>query len=481
MLLPEFNRPYFHFTPPDKWMNDPNGLVFYDGEYHLFYQYHPDGVEWGPMHWGHAVSQDLVTWSHLPIALYPDKNGTIFSGSAIVDWQNTADWGKETLVAVFTHGRDQDQRQSLAYSTDRGRTFTKYCGNPVLQAPKDQHNFRDPKVFWFGEKENGYWVMVVAAGNEIHFYVSHNLRTWNLSGVFNNGIVDTSNIWETPDLFELSIDGRSEKRWVLTVGVLGNVLSGRSGMQYYIGHFDGRSFQNENGDGTILWLDHGADYYAAQSWNEIPDGRRIMLGWMNNWQYANVVPSTTWRGMFSLPRELSLRETSEGLRVYQQPISELNRLREKNIHWENEKLLADENLFTGIRSDSFEIIAEFQVIESGNDFGFRVRVGKDEVTTIGYYPRLHKLFVDRNQSGRSDFDPAFADIHSTRLDLDGDRLRLHIFVDRMSVEVFANDGRVTMSDCVFPSDDSLGIELYNHGCDVCMISMDYFELKKGIL
>ncbi|MEW6402017.1 MAG: glycoside hydrolase family 32 protein [Chloroflexota bacterium] len=479
MPLFEPYRPQYHFTPPANWMNDPNGLVYYKGEYHVFYQYNPDSTVWGPMHWGHAVSLDLVNWQHLPIALYPDDNGVIFSGSAVIDWHNTAGFGKEAMVIIFTHDKDEEQSQSLAYSTDRGRTWTKYSGNPVLSPPNNIRNFRDPKVFWYGDQGTGHWVMSVAAGSAILFLTSPNLIDWTSSGGFGFGYGETRGVWETPDLFELPVDGGPATRWVLTVGVQDGAPTGGSGTQYFIGTFDGKTFISENPKDTVLWVDFGADYYAAQSWSDEPAGRRLMLGWQNNWEYARVIPTSTWRGALSLPRQLSLTQTADGIRLLQQPISELQTLRNAHQHWQDETITPGSNLLAGVHGDALEIIAEFQENPSADCFGFRVHVGADEFTTIGFNPQQNKLFVDRSHSGRSDFYAGFAATQVADLIPVNGVLRLHIFVDRASVEVFGNDGQVVFSDSIFPSEQSQGLEIFAEGSPVMLNRLDIYQLNSA--
>jgi len=476
MLRNNPSRPCYHFTPPSNWMNDPNGLVYYQGEYHLFYQYHPASTDWGTMHWGHAVSRDLVNWQHLPIALYPDEHGTIFSGSAVIDWQNTAGFGKEAMVAVFTHYREGNhQSQSLAYSLDQGRTWTKYAGNPVLHQPDATPDFRDPKVFRHAE---GHWVMSLAAGNTILFHTSPDLINWTLSGGFGGGEYgSTGGVWETPDLFELSVDGSSETRWVLTVGVQGDGPARGSGTQYFVGSFDGRTFTSENPKNTVLWADHGADYYAAQSWSDEPTGRRIMIGWQNNWLYSGVIPASTWRGSLSLPRQLSLTQTAQGIRLVQQPIPELRPLRGRHQHWNNETIGPGTDLLANIQGEALEIIAEFQASATVERFGFHVRVGTDEFTTIGFDPRQKKLFMDRSHAGQSGFCNDFAGTHLASFDPPHGIVQLHIFIDRGSVEVFSGDGKAAISDIIFPSEQSQGIELFTEGGTVTLNSLDIYQLN----
>lgn len=468
-------RPVFHFTPPANWMNDPNGLVYYAGEYHLFYQHHPHSNVWGPMHWGHAISRDLVNWQHLPIALAPDEHGMVFSGSAVVDWNNSAGFGREALVAIFTYNKDHIESQNLAYSTDRGRIWTKYPGNPVIAPSDERVNFRDPKVFWHED----HWVMALAAGLEVLFYTSSDLKRWEPSGSFGDGYGSTDGVWETPDLFKLPVDSSTEYRWVLTVGVWNGGPADGSGTQYFIGRFDGRTFTSENAKDHVLWVDHGADYYAPQSWSDEPAARRIMLGWMNNWQYARAVPTEIWRGIFNTPRQLALAKTTNGIRLIQRPIPELETLRGERHYWHNETIDPQTKLLTEIQGDSLEIIAEFRIPGDIEQFGLRVRVGEGTHTTIGYQVKEHELFVDRSHSGLRDFHAGFAHVHTVHLLPQNDVIRLHILIDRCCIEVFANNGLVTFSDLIFPHPDCLGLELFAEGGHVILDSLDIYHLNSA--
>ena len=470
MSLP---RPRYHFTPPQMWLNDPNGLVYFAGEYHLFYQFHPQSTLWGPMHWGHAVSRDLVNWQHLPIALHPDEHGMIFSGSAVVDRQNTAGFGQEAMVAIFTHHLDVQQSQSLAYSHDAGRTWLKYAANPVLLAQDHGSDFRDPKVCWYED----HWVMSLAVGHKILFYASQDLKNWEQTGSFGNGYGATGGVWETPDLFKLPVEDGGASRWVLTVSVGEGGPAGGSGTQYFIGEFDGRRFVSENPKETILWADFGADYYAPQSWNDEPIGRRLMIGWMNNWSYARLIPAGEWRGSFNLIRELSLKRTSQGIRLSQRPVPEIQNLRSTHYYWDEESIRPGYNLLAGIHGSSLEIRAEFQIHDEVDQFGFRVRVGHGEHTTIAYKPKERKLLLDRTHSGVTDFQDGFAGVHSAELQPINATVTLHIFVDSSSVEVFANDGLITISDCIFPVEESRGLELFAEGGTVKLCALDIFQLQ----
>ncbi|MFK3893913.1 levanase [Bacillus subtilis] len=477
-------RPQYHFTPEANWMNDPNGMVYYAGEYHLFYQYHPYGLQWGPMHWGHAVSKDLVTWEHLPVALYPDEKGTIFSGSAVVDKNNTSGFqtGKEKpLVAIYTQDREGHQVQSIAYSNDKGRTWTKYAGNPVIPNP-GKKDFRDPKVFWY-EKEKK-WVMVLAAGDRILIYTSKNLKQWTYASEFGQDQGSHGGVWECPDLFELPVDGNpNRKKWVMQVSVGNGAVSGGSGMQYFVGDFDGTHFKNENPPNKVLWTDYGRDFYAAVSWSDIPstDSRRLWLGWMSNWQYANDVPTSPWRSATSIPRELKLKAFTEGVRVVQTPVKELETIRGTSKKWKNLTISpASHNVLVGQSGDAYEINAEFKVSPgSAAEFGFKVRTGENQFTKVGYDRRNAKLFVDRSESGNDTFNPAFNTGKETApLKPVNGKVKLRIFVDRSSVEVFGNDGKQVITDIILPDRSSKGLELYAANGGVKVKSLTIHPLKK---
>jgi len=365
-------RPVCHFTPPEYWLNDPNGLVYHAGEYHLFYQHHPHSLNWGPMHWGHAVSHDLLNWEHLPIALHPDEHGMIFSGSAVIDKQNTAGFGQNAMVVVFTHHHERTESQSIAYSLDNGRTWTKYAGNPVIPAPNPPGDFRDPKVFW----HHDHWVMLLSAGRVVLIYTSPNLLDWKQTDRFTSGSDDGS-IWETPDLFQLSIEGTNESCSVLTLGINAGTLSDQTGTQYVIGQFDGERFTPDTNPATPLWADYGPDFYASQTWNDEPHGRRICIAWMNNWCYSANTPADDWRGTMTLPRQFTLVQTDKGIRLSQNPIPEMNSLRGKSFHFEKKTIRAGENPLEIIRGLSLEIIAEIEITPETAPFGIHFRKGKD--------------------------------------------------------------------------------------------------------
>ena len=478
-------RPQFHFTPQEKWMNDPNGMVFFEGEYHLFYQHHPDGTTWGPMHWGHAISTDLIHWEHRPIALKPDENGHIFSGSAVVDWEDTSGFfgGKPGLVAIFTHadaypetGRPR-QRQSLAYSQDKGRTWTVYAGNPVL-SDEQVTDFRDPKVFWHAAQKE--WVMVIAAGDRVHFYTSPNLKEWTFESEF--GAVEGSHdgVWECPDLIELPVDGQTElTKWVLIVSIGDHPeLAEGSRTQYFIGSFDGSKFTNDSSPETVLWVDHGRDNYAGVTWSDVhaPNQGKLFIGWMSNWKYANITPTVSWRSAMTLPRVLYLKTGALGIRLVQEPVDELRKLRMTEQSYTNETIRPGQNLLSGIQCEQYEMECEID-LGTAEEVGFKLRQSAAEETVIGYNALSQSLFVDRSTSGEGGFHEAFPCKHGVQLELPKGRLKLHLFIDQSSIEVFAQDGEIVITDQIFPDPASTGIEIYAKDGEAKLISLTLYPLK----
>lgn len=479
-------RPAYHFSPKENWMNDPNGLVYFDGEYHLFYQYNPEGIQWGNMSWGHAVSTDLVHWEHLPVALEMEDGIMIFSGSAVVDQNNTSGLCESPdgcLVAIYTAHTDALQNQAIAYSNDRGRTWTKYEGNPVLD--ENMKDFRDPKVFWYEEEQK--WVMALALPTEqkIRFYESQNLTDWKMMSEFGpQGFVD--GIWECPDLFPLEVAETGEEKWVLIVSY--NTDSIGSSMQYFVGDFNGKEFTNTNTDDLVLTLDYGRDFYAGVTWNNVPTERRLLIGWINNWQYGEEIPTSPWRSAQSLVRELDLHEFPEGTRLTQAPVEELNRLRQEHVHDENVQLQEGDNYLSleNIQGKQLEIIAEFayEAIDTqseaealAGEFGVKVFKGEGQETTIGYDVATQSLFVDRTQSGDTSFHDTFSERTVALMPTDDGTVSLHIYVDHSVVEVFGNDGYVAMTNRIFPDPSQDAVEIYAIGGIVTLKSLDIWEVN----
>jgi fructan beta-fructosidase len=465
----EPHRPQFHFSPPAHWMNDPNGMVYYDGEYHLFYQYYPDSTVWGPMHWGHAISTDLVHWEHQPIALYPDSLGYIFSGSAVVDEQNSAGFQtgpEKSLVAIFTYDKQGFETQAIAYSNDKGRTWTKYENNPVIKNPGEK-DFRDPKVFWHQDTE--LWIMSLAVANRIQFYRSKNLKDWELTGEFGREHGNHGGVWECPDLFQLPVSGTDETRWVLLVSINPGSPNGGSGTQYFIGNFDGKTFTSENDPQTELFIDYGRDNYAGVTWGHAPEGRTIFLGWMSNWNYAQVVPTETWRSAMTLPRDLSLQNTATGIRLVSVPSKEVEQLRGERKSLEVNQTLTHNGLI--------ELKVEIDLNKSlANDVGIDLFNTKSENIRIGYDRASNRFYVDRTRPGKQDFSTDFAGIQYAPRFSDNNLLSLHIIVDVASVELFADGGSSCMTAIFFPTEDFSQIRLYADS-EVKLVSSELYELK----
>lgn len=478
-------RPQFHFTPPKNFMNDPNGLVFYRGEYHLFYQYNPQGTQWGHMSWGHAVSTDMLRWKNLPLALPEQPDYMIYSGSAVVDWKNSSglcsggDNGDAScLIAIYTAAGKEAQRQNLAFSNDAGLIWTNYDGNPVadLKLP----DFRDPKVFWYEPQKKWMMVAVTADEKKAVFLESHNLKNWKVSGSFESQSKEKGQ-WECPDLFELPVDGDAKnKKWILIVNRNPGAPAGGTGTEYFVGNFDGKKFIDEGKTSQGLWADYGKDFYATNSFSDLParDGRRIWMGWISNWQYANREPTEIWRGAQSLPRELKLSRFSDGIRLVQVPIAESTTLRGSELmHLEDQPMAAAVEAMRAARlsGDIIEIEAEFAP-GAAKEVGFKLRKDGDEKTVVGFIPKTKEVFVDRTRSGMVSFSPEFSGRHAGSV-RQSEKLKLRIFLDRSSVEVFANDGEAVLTDRIYPSPGSDGIELYSYGVGGSVQSLHIWKLS----
>ncbi|WLR51024.1 glycoside hydrolase family 32 protein [Bacillus tianshenii] len=470
------SRPQFHYTPRKNWMNDPNGMVYYKGKYHLFYQHNPKGNEFGNMSWGHAVSEDLVHWKEQPVALKPDEHGMIFSGSVVVDKKNASGLFPEEgegLIAFYTSAGDtQDQR--IAYSTDEGKTWKKHEGNPVIPNPGIK-DFRDPKVVW--HEESKQWVMLLAAGKKIMFYGSKNLVDWNYLSEFGEGKGAQGGVWETPELFHLPVDGNeNDKKWILQVDMNPGSVAGGSGGQYFIGEFNGKEFISEQENDEINWVDYGKDFYAAQSFNN-KEGNPIWLAWMSNWQYAADLPVQPWKGAMSIPREVSLKDTNGKVQLVQQPVEEMKKLRGELVYETKNKQLNEKMPMSDFNEETYEIVAEFELGDA-KEFGFRIHQGKSEETIVGYDNRNQLIFTDRVRSGKTDFHPEFAGVYRAPAPpMEGNTVKLHLYVDRSSVELFANNGQKVMTNRIFPSDKSNGLEIYALEGSVKIKSLQIYKMK----
>ncbi|HET9698863.1 MAG TPA: glycoside hydrolase family 32 protein [Terriglobales bacterium] len=435
----ELYRPQYHFSPPQNFMNDANGMVFFQGEYHLFYQHNPEGNVWGHMSWGHAVSPDMVHWNNLPVAIPEHKDYMIFSGSSVVDRNNSSGLcGKEPcLVAIYTAHKEGWQRQNIAYSLDRGRTWKDYEGNPVVDEKKP--DFRDPKMFWYEPQKK--WVLVTVFADErlARFYESRDLKTWKFMSEFGPAGT-TEGQWECPDLVELPIEGTTQKKWVLIISRNPGAPQGGTGVQYFVGNFDGNKFTNETPDSTKLWIDWGKDFYATQRFADLPstDKRVIWMGWLGNWKYANQEPTSPWRGIQSIPREMFLRRCETGYCVGQRPIHELQTLRGRVQSFKTGSKLSLPNA-------SFEFDAQLQ---SDQDTRLAITDSKGKSVLIGFDPAAKQIYIDRTNSGEANFSPDFPGKHAGSI-ASGNKVRLHVFVDQTTIELFANDGDRVMSERVY--------------------------------
>jgi fructan beta-fructosidase len=449
-------RPGYHFTPKANWMNDPNGMVYLNGKYHLFFQYNPDSTVWGPMHWAHATSKDMIKWDEQPIALYPDSLGTIFSGSAVIDQDNTAGFGKNAMVAIFTHHNKKiearktglHQYQSLAYSLDEGKTWTKYKGNPVLPNP-GIWDFRDPKVMW--HPGTGKWVMTLATKDRITFYSSPNLKQWTKESEFGEKLGAHGGVWECPDLFPLELDGKNH--WILLVSINPGGPNGGSATQYFTGNFDGKTFMPDSN--KQKWMDYGTDNYAGVTFSNTGK-RKTLMGWMNNWNYANVVPTGAWRGATTIPRDLSLSKIDGEIYLASNPVPELVRL---------EKLVDERKGLTGV--DSLDISADLKKekgtkieieVDSPGDFFFELSDGGDQKLVVGYQ-QSSGYFIDRTKAGKSDFESGFAKKYSSPRISNAPGKKMTVYIDAASVELFADDGVTVMTDVFFPQQPNTTLKL----------------------
>lgn len=429
-LIDEKFRPAYHHAPLRGWMNDPNGMFYKDGVWHLFYQYNPYGSMWGNMHWAHSISRDLIHWEAQPVALAPDAWGTMFSGSCVVDHRNTAGFGLGAIVAFYTTSRPTPfggdvQAQAMAYSTDGGFTFQKFEGNPVLTA--EIKDFRDPKVFW--NAEAGFWNLILAAGQEMQIYSSKNLREWTLESSFGREYGNHGGVWECPDLLKLPVEGTDRQKWLLVCNINPGGPFGGSATQYFVGSFDGHTFHCESAPEVTKWMDYGKDHYATVSFSNAPDGRTVALAWMSNWQYANQVPTRQFRSANSIARDLGLFDYQGETYCSVRPAVEMEAVR-------GEKLKSP--------TDCCEIVVDLKAsatLTLSNDEG--------EEVVMAYDAQAGTFAMERGRSGACDFSDAFP--AQTVAPTYGALKQLRIFVDKCSIEVFDADGKMAMTNLVFPT------------------------------
>ena len=494
----DYYRPSYHFTPLYGWMNDPNGMVYKDGEYHLYFQYNPYGSKWGNMHWGHAVSRDLIHWEHLDPAIARDPVGHIFSGSSVVDKKNTAGFGKDAIIAIYTNNSvNHDEVQCIAYSNDNGRTFTKYEGNPVLTPFDGLKDFRDPKVFWY-EKDK-CWFMIVSADKETRFYKSKNLKKWDYVSAFGKGLGQQPCQYECPDFFQLPVNGDEKNmKWVMTMNINPGCWFGGSATEYFVGDFDGKNFTCPDAD-EVKWLDWGKDHYATVTFSNT--GSRVLaITWMSNWQYANLTPFKQNRGANGLPRELKLYEKNGKYYISEDVAPEALALR-KSTKELGSQTVEGEKAFAGATSGmegAFEIEADVTADANGIA-GIELYNNKRERTLIYIDMKEGKVVMDRTESGLTDFgkqsvphdielawdkqraaegkqpariensinyknDFALATWAPLSLCQDGKKtFHLDIFADKSSIELFVDGGRIAMTNLVFPVAPYENVKLYSQG------------------
>ena len=469
-------RPAYHHTPAYGWMNDPNGMFYKDGVYHLYFQHNPYGSTWGNMNWGHSYSTDLVHWTYAGDAITPDAWGTVFSGSAVVDKDNSAGFGRNAIVAFYTSAKPTPwgdaQMQSIAYSTDDGKTFTKYDGNPVITSTA--RDFRDPKVFWYAPGK--HWVMMLAVGQEMQIWSSADLKDWKYESSFGAKQGAHGGVWECPDLVELPVEGTKEKRWVLICNINPGGPFGGSATQYFVGTFDGKKFTNQFPTKT-KWMDYGKDHYATVTFSNAPDGRCVALGWMSNWQYAAVVPTKQYRSANTIARDLTLYRQGGDLLLKSAPSKEIEKARS------TKKSVPQFNV-----SDSYEIASlldgndgayeiEMEIKNNGAEkIAFTLQNAKGENVMMYYDTATRQFVMDRSNSGETSFSPDFPAM-TVAPAADVDDIRLRLFVDRSSIEAFGDGGKFVMTNIVFPAEPYNKMKFESVRGSFTVKKMNVYKLK----
>ena len=418
-------RPVYHHTPAWGWMNDPNGMFYKDGVWHLYFQYNPYGSQWENMTWGHSTSTDLIHWTFQGAPIEADAWGTIFSGSAVVDHNNTSGFGKGAVVAMYTSA-GENQTQSIAYSNDNGQTFTKYDGNPVLTS--NTPDYRDPHVFW--NEDIKRWNMIMAEGQHMDIYSSADLKEWKLESQFGAEYGNHGGVWECPDLMKMKVRGTDQYKWMLLCNINPGGPFGGSATQYFVGQFDGHKFTCESAPEVTKWMDYGKDHYATVTFDNAPDGRRVAMAWMSNWQYANQVPTMQFRSANSVPRDLDLYEYQGQTYCGVTPSPELAAARPKKA--------------TKTLTEACEMVVTLKgnaTITLANDKGEQVVMTYDE--------KSRTFAMDRTKSGQKEFSDDFAAL--TVAPVHGKMSQLRLFIDRSSIEAFDADGKMAMTNLVFPT------------------------------
>ena len=468
-------RPVYHHTPAYGWMNDPNGMFYKDGVYHLYFQHNPYGSTWGNMTWGHSTTTDLVNWNYEGLAIKPDAWGAVFSGSAVVDYDNTAGFGKNAVVAFYTSAKSSPwgdtQSQSMAYSLDNGKTFVKYAYNPVVTSSK--RDFRDPKVFWYAPDK--HWVMILAGGQEMDIYSSKNLKDWKYESSFGAKQGAHGGVWECPDLVELPVEGAKEKKWVLICNINPGGPFGGNAAQYFVGTFDGKKFVNESPTQT-KWMDWGKDHYATVTFSNAPGGRCIALGWMSNWQYQTVLPTLQYRGSNTIARDLTLYRQDGELLLRCAPSPEIEKARMQKVSVPSFKVSDSYDLASLLEGNDGAYEIDMTIKNSGaSKIMFTLSNDKGEKVNM-YYDIMRKQFVmDRSESGKVDFSVDFPAVTVAPV-YDTDNIRLRLFVDRTSIEAFGEGGKFVMTNQVFPTEPYNKMSFVSVRGNFTVKSMDVYKL-----
>lgn len=473
----EMFRPLYHHTPAYGWMNDPNGMFYKDGEYHLYYQYNPYGSMWGNMNWGHSSSKDLVNWEHHPVAIEPNGLGTVFSGSSVVDKENVAGFGKDAIIAIYTSA-GASQIQSLAYSTDNGRTFQTYKNNPIITADREA---RDPNMFY--HEESGKWILILAAAldKEMWIYSSDDLKNWTKESAFGKGYGAQDGVWECPDLMKLPVKGTDESKWVLICNINPGGPFGGSAAQYFVGDFDGKKFTCDSKPEVTKWLDYGKDHYAAVSWSNAPENRHTIIAWMSNWQYANNVPTQQYRSANSLPRDLGLFRGEDGeYYVSVTPAREIEALR-------SAKPMKYGSFSAGNKKVSRKLptanqgVCEIDLQLNARD-AEKVYITlcntQGEETVMSYDVKARTFSMDRTKSGLTTFSQDFPAV-TVAPHAEGNKQHLRLFIDRCSLEAFDGEGRFAMTNLVFPEHPYTSISVHTDKgrCKVNQLTVYPIQVK----
>lgn len=440
-------RPTYHHTPLYGWMNDPNGMFYKDGAWHLYYQHNPYGSKWQNMTWGHSSSTDLVHWTHHPEAIRPDGLGTIFSGNSVIDHDNTAGFGAGEVITLYT-SCDKSQVQSLAHSSDNGMTFTKYPGNPVIVTPNEA---RDPNIFRNSGINKWNLVLAGAMDHEMHIFSSPDLKEWTYESSFGKGYGAQDGVWECPDLFQLDVPGTNEKKWVLLCNLNPGGKFGGSATQYFIGEFDGKKFTSDYAPEDTLWMDFGKDHYATVTWSDAPEGRRTAIGWMSNWQYANEVPTKQFRSANTLPRDLSLFHSPEGkLLLASKPAKELADMRGEARSYGRFSVSQKGRTFRLPDGKGMEIVMDYS-LNAKSDVSLTLSNANGDKVIMTIDAKDMTFTMDRTKSGEVSFSRHFPAVTVAPLSKDAPAGTIRIFIDSSSIEAFDSEGRFAMTNLVFPT------------------------------